>query len=322
MMRRTLPVVLLACLLAGCAALEPWVAPQAQLVPPPASPEEALERAGVLADGGRWSEAIALLEVAAYRFPFDGDVASELAEMQAQWASRKRTLQDRLMVAEAESERGRVSLLDALCLAQPQDLALAAERDQLTVSLNAKIDGLTACSEFHLADAPDLARRCHRVALELPGSLDIDRRLEKVASQLQSMKEQDKAKRLEAARQQRQSRFQKQLAQAQAAIDARDYRSASELLEKAAELEPGNRELATMREDLSAVITPQVNALIKLGDQLYLEEQLSAAVATWEAALGFKPGDEEIIARIERAKHVLDRLDELRRDQVGGSVAQ
>jgi tetratricopeptide (TPR) repeat protein len=321
-MRRTLPAVLLACLLAGCAALEPWVAPQAQLVPPPASPEEALERADALADGGRWSEAIALLEVAAYRFPFNRDVAGGLSEMQVQWASRKRTLQDRLMVAEAESERGRVSLLDALCLAQPQDLALAAERDQLTVSLNAKLDGLTACSEFHLADAPDLARRCHHVALELPGSLDIDRRLEKVASQLQSMEEQDKAKRVQAARQQRQFRFQKQLAQAQAAIDARDYRSASELLEKAAELEPDNRELAAMREELSAVITPQVNALIKLGDQLYLEEQLTAAVATWEAALRFKPGDEEIMARIERAKQVLDRLDELRRDQVGESFDQ
>jgi hypothetical protein len=58
-----------------------------------------------------------------------------------------------------------------------------------------------------------------------------------------------------------------------------------------------------------------VDALVKLGDQLYLEEQLNAAVATWEAALGLKPGDEEIVARIDRAKNVLVKLDELRREQ-------
>jgi tetratricopeptide (TPR) repeat protein len=320
-MQRACLVLVMACLLAACSALEPWVAPQTPTVQSPASPEDALDRAGSLANGGRWSEAIGLLELAAFRFPFNATVASELADMQEQWAQKKRTLQDQLMVGEAEGERGRVTLLDALCLAQPQDLALAAQRDELTVSLGAKLDRLIACSEVHMISDPDLARRCYRVALELPSSLDADRRLEKVALQLQALEDQAKERRRRAAAQKHQSRFNAQLAKAQAAIEARDYRSAFDRLDKADELEPGNPEVAAMRAELWAIVTPQVQALVKLGDQLYLEEQLDAAVATWEAALGFKPGDEEIVARIERAKNVLGKLDELRRQQNGASVS-
>ena len=314
-MARTWSVVMLACLLAACSALEPWVMQQAPTVQPPASPAEALQRAEELANGGRWSEAIAVLELASFRFPFSSDVSNGLTDMQDEWAQKKRLLQDQLMVAEAESERGRVGYLDALCLAQPQDIALAAQRDELTVSLNAKIDSLIACSEVHLISDTELAWRCYRVALELPASVDTERRLEKVSSQLRALEDQAKEQRRNAAAKKRQSRFRAQLAKAQEAIDARDYQNAFERLDKAAELEPDNPVLAAMRAELWSIVTPQVDALVKLGDQLYLEEQLNAAVATWEAALGLKPGDEEIVARIERAKNVLVKLDELRREQ-------
>ena len=314
-MARTWSVVMLACLLAACSALEPWVMQQAPTVQPPASPAEALQRAEELANGGRWSEAIAVLELASFRFPFSSDVSNGLTDMQDEWAQKKRLLQDQLMVAEAESERGRVGYLDALCLAQPQDIALAAQRDELTVSLNAKIDSLIACSEVHLISDTELAWRCYRVALELPASVDTERRLEKVSSQLRALEDQAKEQRRNAAAKKRQSRFRAQLAKAQEAIDARDYQNAFERLDKAAELEPDNPELAARRAELWSIVTPQVDALVKLGDQLYLEEQLNAAVATWEAALGLKPGDEEIVARIERAKNVLVKLDELRREQ-------
>ena len=50
-------------------------------------------------------------------------------------------------------------------------------------------------------------------------------------------------------------------------------------------------------------------------DQRYLDEQLEAAVATWQAALILKPDDEAILARIDRANTVLNRLDALRRQQ-------
>jgi tetratricopeptide (TPR) repeat protein len=306
---------MLACLLAACSALEPWVMQQAPTVQPPASPAEALKRAEDLANGGRWSEAIAVLELASFRFPFSSDVSIGLAGMQDEWAQKKRLLQDQLMVAEAESERGRVGYLDALCLAQPQDIALAAQRDELTVSLNAKIDSLIACSEVHLISDTELAWRCYRVALELPASVDTERRLEKVSSQLRALEAQAKEQRRNAAAKKRQSRFRAQLAKAEEAIDARDYQNAFERLEKAAELEPDHPEVAAMRAELWSIVTPQVDALVKLGDQLYLEEQLNAAVATWEAALALKPGDEEIVARIDRAKNVLVKLDELRREQ-------
>ena len=70
-----------------------------------------------------------------------------------------------------------------------------------------------------------------------------------------------------------------------------------------------------LQQKALAIISPQVDALVKLGDHLYLEEQLDAAVATWQAALTLTPGDEEIAARIERAKTVLTRLDALRLQQ-------
>ncbi|MCB1727706.1 MAG: hypothetical protein KDI22_09775, partial [Gammaproteobacteria bacterium] len=105
------------------------------------------------------------------------------------------------------------------------------------------------------------------------------------------------------------------LGQAKAAIDASDYRRALDILDKVAQLQPDNREVSGLQQKALAIISPQVDALVKLGDHLYLEEQLDAAVATWQAALTLTPGDEEIAARIERAKTVLTRLDALRLQQ-------
>ena len=102
---------------------------------------------------------------------------------------------------------------------------------------------------------------------------------------------------------------------ARAAIDARDYRRALDILEKVAQLQPNNSEVSGLQEEAWSMISPQVGALVKLGDHLYLDEQLDAAVATWQAALTLKPDDEAILARIERAKTVLNRLDALRRRQ-------
>ena len=82
-----------------------------------------------------------------------------------------------------------------------------------------------------------------------------------------------------------------------------------------AALQPNNPEISDLRQAAEKAINPQIEALVKLGDHLYLDEQLEAALATWQAALVLNPQDQEIASRIDRANTVLSKLQHLREQQ-------
>lgn len=318
---RVLPLLLMLAI-SGCALLEKPSAPEPRRIEAPATAAEAMTTVDDLAARGQWSAAQALLDAAVRRFPGDRRLREQKASIDARRLRAERLLEDRIMLGDAENQHAKILLLEQLSLARPDDLVVMSRRLYWKEVLASKIEPLTACGEYHAADATELARRCFDVASAIPTTAVIDQRLARVSAQLRASDDIAAERRRAREEKERHQRAKALLGQARAAIDASDYRRALDILQKVAKLQPDNREVSGLQQKALAIISPQVDALVKLGDHLYLEEQLDAAVATWQAALTLMPGDEEIAARIERAKTVLTRLEALRREQKGAGVAR
>lgn len=308
-------VIGLMAVIAGCSGLPNRPHPEVRLVKPPATADEAIAIARDFTSRGRWSDAIQVLESASRRFAGSQALDAERRVIEARWEYEERSLEDQILVGDGESQRAKIALLEKLSLAQPDDLIVISRRIYWKEVLAGKLEALTDCAERHALANPALARRCVQVAAGIPSTPDIEQRLARVNAQLRASEEIAAERRRINEEKERHARARVLLDNAKQAIDSHEYRRALDTLEQVAELQPNNHEVSGLREEAWSMISPQVEALIKLGDHLYLDEQLDAAVATWQAALTLKPGDEEILARIERAKTVLKRLDALRRQQ-------
>ncbi len=313
-----LSVLVLALL--GCAGLERDDAPRASEIAPPRSVAQALASAKDYAGRDDWPHALETLDAAVRRFPDDKRVKQARAALVERRDYRERVLNDEILIEDAESQQRRLALLERLGRMNPDDLLQKSRRMYWRETLAAKVERLTRCGEVHVARTPVLARRCYAVASALTVSDPVERRLQAVAAQLRESEQLAAQRRQARVRQGRERRAKGLLNDARAAIDAHDYRQALDSLAKLAKLQPNNAEVAGLQRAAWAMISPQVEALVKLGDHLYLDEQLEAAVATWQAALDLKPHDADILARIERARTVLDRLDMLRKRQQSGSA--
>jgi tetratricopeptide (TPR) repeat protein len=312
MLRRfLLPPLLL--LLVGCAGLQEST--REPLLKAPATAAEARAVADDMVSRGRWSLAFAVLDAAAHDFPDDLDIEAHRNFIRERWQRQQRVYEDQIMVGDAENQNNKITVLEKLSLAEPEDLILTARRIYWKEVLASNIEPLTACGEYHVTVDTALARRCFELARGLFATPDIERRLAGVDEQLRLSESIAEERRRASKEKERQHRAKVLLGEAKAAIDARNYRRALDILEKLAKLQPDNSEVQGLQQEALSMISPQVEALIKLGDHLYLDEQLDAAVATWQAALTLKPDDEALIARIDRAKKVLNRLDALRRQQ-------
>ena len=299
--------------LGGCSDL------QTRLAEPPSKPltssAEALDAANLMAKEGRWSRALALLEKAARDYPGDPAIEAQRVAMRERWERQARVLEDQIMVGDAENQERKIALLEKLSLAEPGNLIVTSRRIYWKEVLASNIEKLTACGEFHVTTDTALARRCFQLASGMAATPVIEQRLAGISEQLLLSENIANERRRAEEEKERQQRAKSLLDDAKKAIDARDYRRALDILEKVAQLQPNNSEVSGLQEEAWSMISPQVEALVKLGDHLYLDEQLDAAVATWQAALTLKPDDEAILARIDRAKTVLNRLDALRRQQ-------
>ncbi len=308
-------VVALGILFSACSHL-PAEDPVAEApVATPTGHDELLRSAEDRAASGRWSVAIDMLESALQETPQDPRLKASLARMETRWSVQEQLWEDRMLLGDAKNLESRIEILEQLSRAAPNDLLVASRRLYWKEVLRGKADSLAGCVERHAQSEPDLARRCYRLATDLAEGKEMEQRLMAVREQLEASEQLAEQQRLRRAEKQRQVEATALLDEATAAIEASDYRRALDLLEQVEELQPDNPEVEALQQSAWSMLSPQIEALVKLGDHLYLDEQLNAAVATWQAAQNLKPDDADIAARLVRARTVLQRLDDLRDKQ-------
>ena len=308
----------LAVLLSGCTGLAPKGDAGTPLIKPPADATEAILIARDLARRDRWDEAIAVLAKAREQFPDEREILDEQTAMQQRRDHTIRQINDEILVGDAENQQAKITLLGRLSRLDRDNLLLTSRRLYWKEVLAGKVAALTSCAETHAEHSPALARRCYEQAIQLDADAGTVERLSAVRDRLQASEQEAVARQRLRQSKERQARAKVLLGEAKAAIDAREYRRALNLLAQVEALQPDNAEVAGLKQEAWSMISPQIEALVKLGDHLYLDEQLEAAVATWQAALTLKPDDEGLRDRIDRAKTVLDRLETLRQRQQPG----
>jgi Flp pilus assembly protein TadD len=285
--------------------------------------DSAMAESRRLSADGRWAEAIDAIERAQRRAPEDLRLALQREQLQQRWERVRRVIDDQIMIAEAEANKNRLDWLEKLSRARPDDLLATSRRIFAREELNGRLPALLACSEWHVEIERELARRCYALAGEL-ATKDADRALlQRVGERLQATDVELAAAATQRSRQRSrksrlsddQRRAREMLSEAKLAVEAEQYRRALDTLDEVAALQPNNPEIADLRQTAQDAINPQVEALVKLGDHLYLDEQLEAALATWQAALSLSPRDPEIVSRIDRANTVLSKLQHLRQQQ-------
>ena len=312
-MLRLLLLSLLLLGLGGCSDL------QTRLAEPPSKPmessTEALDAADVMAKEGRWSQALALLEKAARDYPGDPAIEARRVSMRERWERQERVLEDQIMVGDAENQELKIALLEKLSLAEPGNLIVTSRRIYWKEVLASNIEKLTACGEFHVTTDTALARRCFQLASGMAATPDIEQRLAGISEQL-LLSENVAAERRRAKEEKERQRGRSRCSTMRRRRSTRVITDVHWIFwKKSRNCSRTTARCRGLQEEAWSMISPQVEALVKLGDHLYLDEQLDAAVATWQAALTLKPDDEAILARIDRAKTVLNRLDALRRQQ-------
>lgn len=74
------------------------------------------------------------------------------------------------------------------------------------------------------------------------------------------------------------------------------------------------RELNGMSQEIEQLLEEKTKKLLSHGNRLYRSGEISEAREVWHHVLLIEPDNTDAIANIERAEHVLKRLEELRKD--------
>ena len=128
--------------LGGCAAVTDRLEPVRPLADPPATADQAIANAQGIASEGRWSDALAYLDAAALSVADAGAIQAARDEIEIDGQRARRVLNDRMLAADAENLHLRVELLNALSVADPDDLLITARR----IYARQQVENMRLCS--------------------------------------------------------------------------------------------------------------------------------------------------------------------------------
>jgi tetratricopeptide (TPR) repeat protein len=182
---------------------------------------------------------------------------------------------------------------------------------------------LLACGKECLQeDDLELADKCLNYARLINDTPEVSTALSQLES-LRAAQRQSDEKKTRVIRVQKEKRLarkhrdktQEVLEQTEQALDNNDLSAAYRIFR---ELPKGGNEssdVVATRTRLNNAIRSRVSTLIRDGDRLYRADNVVRAIRSWEQALELDPDNPELTERVERARKVLVRLEELKNRQ-------
>jgi tetratricopeptide (TPR) repeat protein len=266
-----------------------------------------------MASAGRFGEALALLDAAidqgrntpAYR---------QAREQTLQQKTRQQgRLQDRLLLEQTRAQQAQLPILDEWVRMDPENRELAQQRETIRQSLQINRERLSACGRRQLEVYPDLAQSCLELAMTLEPThrdrllLDLLAEREKKTEQAKAQQQQD------ILEQQRENRIRNSLLEAKLLYEKNQFNSARKLLNQVLEEQPDNPDAKKLLSQLERHLQSHLDNLLKRGDKLYQQGEIEGAQNIWEAALRLDPENPLAKEKLERAKRVLENLENLRK---------
>jgi tetratricopeptide (TPR) repeat protein len=182
---------------------------------------------------------------------------------------------------------------------------------------------LLACGQKTMAkDQIDLAETCLRYARQINDGPGVREALAKLESRRAARRQSEEKKvrvtwvrdEKKPARKHRE-KTQEVLEKTEQALKDNELAMAQEALRNLPEGANETEEVEAVRTRLNEEIDSTVRALIRRGDRQYRADYVGGAIRTWEQALELDPDNAELNKRLERARKVLARLEELRKRQ-------
>ena len=112
------------------------------------------------------------------------------------------------------------------------------------------------------------------------------------------------------------SRQQQQLLNYDTAINQQQWLEAKAILAAMLKQRPGDKDLLDEQQRLADSLVVEVARATALGEAYYSEGNIEYALSAWQAALPLAPSNAQLLANIERAQRILDKVKTLKQ---GGS---
>ena len=105
---------------------------------------------------------------------------------------------------------------------------------------------------------------------------------------------------------------QQQLADYTTAIDQQQWLTAKDILMAMLKQRPGEKALLDEQQQLNANLLLEIERATALGEAYYSEGNIEYALMAWQSALPLAPNDSHLLANIERAQRILDKVKALK----------
>jgi hypothetical protein len=182
------------------------------------------------------------------------------------------------------------------------------------------VEKLLACGETCLQGGDlELAKRCLNYARLINDTPEVSAALSQLEAKQASLRIDDQ-KKIRIVQQRREKKLarihrnktQEVLEQTQRALDDNDLPAAHHIFLELPKSATASREVEATRARLNKAIQAKVRELTVKGDRQYRADRVSHAIRIWERAYELDPDNQEVGERLERARKVLARLEELR----------
>ena len=271
-------------------------------------PDNSLQQAANLRQQGKWAAAIRTLQQGLTEHPESRILKETLNNLRQAWQHEKKTLYQQVLVSETRALLEQVKLLDSIDENSSTDIRAKTALLLKGIQLKGNIDELKKCVQYQKEHNLELANTCGSLLNRIEQSKESQQQYNEINI---AYKQALKASRKSMAQQSEQQL----LKEAEQQIELGQYLKAHELLKEVLQLSPENTRALQLIRQLDSTLKQQAEILFSVGDQLYREGKLEQAVAVWHSLLKLTPDNATVEAKIERAEHVLKKLESLRKEQ-------
>ena len=267
--------------------------------------------------------AIQLLAAALRKLPDSVRLNEYKSRLDAERTERLRENERRELLADAEYYLAQQDIYEERLTLEAPSLVQRWKNSYSRTQAHALAAKLLACGEQALQqDRMEVADRCLHYAREIDDTPEVKAALAQLDSRrsAQRQEEQHKIRVIQTRRERKlvrkyRDKAQEVLEKTRQALDDADLPAAHRLF---LELPPGGNassEAAALRIRLDGAIRAKVKELMAEGDRQYRADNVNRAIRVWERALELEPDNPKLVERVERARKVLARLEELKNRQ-------
>ncbi len=256
----------------------------------------------------QWKKAHQLLQQGTKQFPNNQTIIAALEKTTVDWQNSNNRLENWMLVYETEGLLLKRPLLISMAESDPDNNPIKSRLSDLKSTLLENRSLLISCTEQQIMRNLRLAKRCIDAARIIKPSKDVSK-LTKIIAQKQSGITKRKEQKAKISNEED---HKETITEVKTLLEAQAYYLAINTLQPLLLLNSEDEEANMLMDEAIAGRSLQVLRLTRLGDQYYRDEKIEQAINSWESAVLLYPDSTELKSRIERARKVLEKLQEIR----------